>query len=113
MPENIYKQYWNVVMIFLMLYVAIFVPFQVSFITNQDDFIWFLQYLDPFINFLFFIDIIINFISAFEDPKTGNQIVDLKIISRDYLTSWFLIDFISCLPIESFEKFFFQGSGNS
>jgi len=34
MPENIYKQYWNVVMIFLMLYVAIFVPFQVSFITN-------------------------------------------------------------------------------
>ena len=106
MPDNIYKQYWNIIMIFLMLYVAIFVPFQVSFITNSNDFIWYLQYLDPIINVLFFMDILINFISAYDD-QNGNQIVDLKSISRKYLTSWFLIDFISCMPIESFEKFFY------
>ena len=102
MPDNIYKQYWNIIMILLMLYVAIFVPFQVSFITNRNDFIWYLQYLDPFINVLFFMDILVNFISAYDD-QNGNQIVDIKSISRKYLTSWFLIDVISCLPIESFE----------
>lgn len=27
MPESTFKQYWNILMIFLLLYVAIFVPF--------------------------------------------------------------------------------------
>jgi hypothetical protein len=50
---------------------------------------------------------LINLISAYEDPVTANPVVSLKSISRNYLTGWFFIDFISCMPIESFEKFFF------
>jgi len=63
------------------------------------------DYVDLVVDFLFGIDIIVNFISAYDDPKTGYPVVSLKKIAGNYITGWFLIDFIAVLPVQLFTEF--------
>ena len=49
-------------------------------------------------DFFFSIDLILNFATAYyADDKS--LITDYKLISRNYLTGWFIIDFIALIPI--------------
>lgn len=43
-------------------------------------------------------DIFLNFRTAYFD-KRGVIVISQKMIARNYLKSWFVIDFITCLPI--------------
>ena len=91
-------------MIFLLLYVAILMPYNVCFhqaspgtgMTNQD-------YFDMGIDFLFGVDIHVNFISAYEDDITGIPVINPKRISSNYLSSWFLVDVIAIIPFSLLE----------
>jgi hypothetical protein len=65
MPEDKLKAFWTVVIMILMLYTAIFVPFQIAFIDEETSF---LKSLENAINILFGIDIFMVFISAVEHP---------------------------------------------
>lgn len=47
----------------------------------------------------FFIDIIVNFNSAFTN-ESYEIVDDRKKIAKSYLTSWFLVDFLSIVPFE-------------
>ena len=96
MPSDKFKAFWTIVIVVLMVYIAIFVPFRIAFIENDTTF---LVVLDSIVDFLFAIDIFINFISAIEDPLTGQVIVDHKTIAKQYLTGWFWLDFVACLPL--------------
>jgi hypothetical protein len=53
-------------------------------------------------------DVFINFISAQEDPVTLLPIVSLKIIALNYISSWFILDLISCIPINEIEALLFR-----
>jgi hypothetical protein len=44
-------------------------------------------------------DIALNFRTAFVDMKTGLLIFDQRRISYEYMTGWFLVDLVSCIPI--------------
>ena len=57
----------------------------------------------------FGIDILINFISAYEDPINGLPVVSLKRIAINYLTGWFIIDFIAVIPTQIIEEAFTGG----
>ena len=52
-----------------------------------------------FFDFFFLTDIIINFISANKD-ENEKTIDDIKIISMQYIKSWFIIDLISIFPFD-------------
>lgn len=59
---------------------------------------------------LFGIDIIVNFLSSYEDSQ-GLPVVELKKIATNYLTGWFALDVLACLPVQLIEEAFSGGGG--
>jgi hypothetical protein len=53
---------------------------------------------DILFSFLFIFDIGLNFCTAIK--VRGTTIMDHKVIARHYLRSWFLIDFVSSIPVD-------------
>ena len=96
MPYNKFKSIWTGIIIILLIYTGIFVPYKLAFILED---VQSLVVLDMIVDILFFIDIIINFFSAIE-AKGGKLIQDLKTIAKMYLTGWFWLDLIACIPFD-------------
>lgn len=87
-------------MIFLLVYVATYVPFSICFNeSNPDSPLSGEEILDMCVDALFLIDIFINFVSAYEDPNTGLPVISLKKISINYFTGWFLLDVLAVMPV--------------
>lgn len=63
-PENFYKSMWDIYVMFLLLYTAIWVPFNISFLDHVPTVI---QYLDYFVDISFFIDICLTFNTTYYD----------------------------------------------
>ena len=76
-------------------YVTVVTPFRVSFIL-YDDIQWII--FDILIDTIFIIDIFVNFFSAYYDHQF-QIIIDNKLIAKTYLKSWFILDFVSVLPL--------------
>lgn len=64
MPNSRTISIWNIVLMFLMLYTAIYIPYKTSFIDDTSDLV---NYIELFIDSLFIFDILVNFVSAYED----------------------------------------------
>lgn len=62
------------VIVFLLVYTAIFVPYKIAFIEEESDV---LRIVEATVDILFGIDIIVNFLSAVEN-KNGQLIVEHK-----------------------------------
>lgn len=98
LPDHRLKGIWTGVVIVLLIYTAIFVPFKIAFHLEETQA---LSVVDTVVDVLFFIDIIVNFLSATE-TKSGKLITDIKTIAKMYLKGWFLFDLIACIPFDSF-----------
>ena len=87
------KQYWDVVVLFLLIYTALFVPYKVCFIEESTDgqFIF-----DLMVDFLFMTDIVINFFTIIE--VKGKLEVNRCRIAIHYLKGWFFLDFFTSIP---------------
>jgi hypothetical protein len=72
---------------FLLLYGAFLIPARLGFNSEQDAGIV-TNTLDYFGEFWFLFDIVINLHLAFEDPNTGQLVVNLERIRADYKRSW-------------------------
>ena len=51
-------------------------------------------------DFFFFIDIIITFFTVYEDKEKMVEVTDKKQIAKNYLYGWFVLDFLSIVPID-------------
>lgn len=110
MPDDPIKRVWNILMIFLLFYVASWVPIAICFgETNTSGVVTPGEIFDYIVDILFFIDIIINFLSSYEDPVTGLPVISIKKIASNYVRGWFAIDFIAVLPVGLVEKAFSGG----
>jgi hypothetical protein len=63
MPGNKLKTLWDIIVMFLLLYTALFVPFQVAFIDDVDTWLYVIM---TFMDVLFWVDVPIQFLSAYE-----------------------------------------------
>jgi hypothetical protein len=100
LPDHPFKRYWNILIIFLLVYVATYVPYNISFSKSRgDEPLSFGDVFDGVVDFLFFVDIIVNFISSYDDPETNLPVIHLKVIARNYIFSWFFIDLIAVFPV--------------
>ena len=99
MPETVFKTIWNLIIIGLLGYTATLAPFRIAFYEDTGDF-WstFFKVFDILVDILFGLDIIVNFLSAYEKPD-GKYEYDLKNIAMNYITGFFLIDFVATIPI--------------
>ena len=92
-----FKQFWNVMLILMLLLTAVITPIRLCLIDDEDVESWYPW--DVIFDIFFSMDIIVNFLSAFYD--SNNQLVfRFKDIIVKYLLGWFFIDIISILPID-------------
>ena len=105
MQDSKFRSYWNAVVMFLLLYVAIYVPYSTCFNQKQGNFDTWIEYFDLLVDLIFAVDIFVNFISSYEDAE-GLPVVDLGDIALNYLKGWFTLDLLACMPVQLIESGF-------
>ena len=94
LPENIYKNLFNLVVSLIIMYSSIIGVYEISFKEKASSFD---KFFDIFSFIILTFDIILNFFSAYIDEE-DNLVKSNKKIIKKYLTGWFIIDFISAFP---------------
>ena len=79
-------------------------PFKLSFIVPGVE-LPFWDSVDTVVDILFITDLFVNFLSAYEN-RDGTCEFRFKMIAIKYLKSWFIVDFIACIPVDVFEPLF-------
>jgi hypothetical protein len=90
-----FKVVWNLFIAVLLLYTSLWVPYQIAFIDDTDSVVN--DVINIVVDVCFAADIIITFLSSYE-THLGREETRLKIIARNYLTGWFLIDLLATIP---------------
>lgn len=96
-PDDVFKQYWNMIICLALLYTASITPIRVVFVTDTSEELDDWDILDFIIDSIFGVDIFISFFSAYYDSE-DELVVDSKKIMWTYLCGWFCFDFISIFP---------------
>lgn len=96
-PDSIFSAVWDVVQVMFLLYVSITVPYRACFEIEVTLFslTWF---WDTMIDLYFLTDMLLNFRTAYTDAD-GIRQVDPRKIAANYFKGWFVLDFISCIPV--------------
>ena len=106
-PNSNFKAFWNVVLTFLLLYTASFMPYKICFIENSKEWLFW----DIAIDFLFTTDLMVNLISSYYTEGVLER-SRLK-IAYNYVKGWMLFDLIACIPIDLIQMLIIQGSSDS
>jgi hypothetical protein len=81
MEDNKYKQYWDLYIGLLILYVALFVPYRMA-VEAKDTKGW--QVWGYLVDGSFFIDIVLTFFTSFYDDIELEQVTSHKKIAHRY-----------------------------
>jgi len=96
-PEGSFHKVWDIILVLLLVYTALFVPYKIAFYDVDPPTVVILDYC---VDLLFFTDVIVNFITSIEDPVRQTVIRDPKRIATTYLQGWFILDLTACLPFD-------------
>ena len=97
-PEDQPKVFWDLFITTVLLVSCLLTPFNLAFgELNNDPLEWII--INYTIDICFLIDIIIIFNSAFYDNEFI-VVEDRKIIAKEYLRSWFIIDLLAIIPFD-------------
>jgi uncharacterized membrane protein len=66
LPDSKFKNYWQYILMLLLIYTAFITPIRLAFIDN-DDTIW--NIIEIIVDVLFFFDILITFNSAYYNEE--------------------------------------------
>lgn len=114
-PNSNKRLVWDVLLVFLLLYVACIVPTRIAFDTSVklgSALFWFESGVDMF----FVCDIVLNFRTSLVIPGEfgkGTRIDDKRAIAIAYMKGWFTIDFIAVLPYSYIELVFSKSDTKS
>lgn len=99
-PNAKHMQYWDLTMLVLLFYTATVTPFEVCMMwqPTQRDGLWVLNWV---VNLLFITDMVFNFITPYIDSKTHTRVRSHWRIAKHYFRTWFFLDFISVVPIDT------------
>ena len=109
MPIGTWKEKWDLLILFLIVYSAVVVPIRVCFDYGATGFMW---KLEVSMTLAFIVDVVLSFNTVTFHAQTGKWITSRDRIAKAYLTSWFWIDAPSSVPVELITLFFdAQGLG--
>jgi len=97
-PEDQNKVYWDLFITVILLISCLLTPFNIAFI-EVEPFGWVV--VNFVIDACFLVDIMVIFNSAFYDEEFV-IVEDRKMIAKEYVTSWFLVDLLAILPFDYF-----------
>ena len=115
-PESTFSGCWDIASVVFLLYVCATVPIRACFPDNIEGNKSHLEIfsttwcIDTITDIYFILDVILNFFTALPNKYDGTPISDFSTIRKRYLTGWFLIDFLSSLPVE-YMVMIFEGTG--
>ena len=98
-PNSTFKETWDSLILFFILYTATIVPFRIAFVDIYEENVWNYLFLvvDIIADLVFGVDIIINFLTAYEKPD-GTWEYGQKNIAQHYLAGFFVIDLLAIIP---------------
>uniref|UniRef100_K3WUP8 Cyclic nucleotide-binding domain-containing protein n=1 Tax=Globisporangium ultimum (strain ATCC 200006 / CBS 805.95 / DAOM BR144) TaxID=431595 RepID=K3WUP8_GLOUD len=99
-PDNPYKLAWDFFVGMQLIYCAIAIPIEITFLSEESDLAGWIINLELAIEIMFAIDVMMNFRTAILD-RANHLITNPWDIARMYLRGWFLIDFVSVFPISA------------
>ncbi|KAM3592794.1 uncharacterized protein V6R79_025282 [Siganus canaliculatus] len=98
---SVSKALWDWLILLATFYVAVTVPYNVSF-TSYDDAVTDARstiVCDIVVEMLFIIDIILNFRTTFVS-QSGQIVYESRAICIHYATTWFIVDLVAALPFD-------------
>lgn len=95
-PQGKYRQWWDVMVLGLVVYVCFELPAVLSVFSTIPRGIITLDYI---VDVVFFVDFVLNFRTGQID-RWGSVSWDVPAIVKGYLRGWFTVDFIATLPLE-------------
>lgn len=96
-PDETFKKFWDFIIFFLLMYTAVILPYTVCFV--ESEIFSAIGIAETVIDFLFLVDLILNFFSAYLN-ELGMIVDDHKEIVTNYISGYFIFDFLSSIPIQ-------------
>ena len=108
-PERWPKELFNFLQAFLLIYIAIFVPYRIGFDIDLPVFSasW---WWEAAVNVYFAIDLVLSFYTGYYDADDMLEMRKSK-IANHYMKFWFWIDVVSCFPMDYVQLMFDESSG--
>ena len=101
-PESKWKIRFDIYIMFVMIFTAIFIPWRLAFY-EEDDMVW--TIINLMIDLSFLVDIILTFFTAYFDDVKLRLVTNKKDLAWRYIKScWFFIDVLSIFPFEQVLK---------
>ena len=99
-PQRMEKMQWDLIMALLIFYSVVIIPYRICFEVNESDGE---RALDIIIDIAFFTDMAFTFRTAYQDSVEKAFVKDSRAqkIRNNYLKTWFTIDFLSTVPIDT------------
>lgn len=97
-PEYRFKDPWDLFIGLVLIITCSVTPVHIAFYEDEKDIGGFI-YVNYLFDTLFAIDLIVQFVSAYYD-EDYYLIDDIRIISFNYVRSWFFIDITAIFPFQ-------------
>ena len=82
----------------ILIVITFIIPYRLAFVVDES-LEWKVAYY--FFDFFFLVDICFCFITSYTDPYKQIEVTNVKMISKNYLKSWFMIDVLSIFPFDA------------
>ncbi|XP_030641347.1 potassium/sodium hyperpolarization-activated cyclic nucleotide-gated channel 2 [Chanos chanos] len=97
-PYSDFRFYWDLLMLLLMMGNLIILPVGITFFKDENTPPWII--FNVVSDTLFLVDLVLNFRTGIVKEDSTEIILDPRAIRQRYLKSWFLVDFVSSIPVD-------------
>jgi len=104
--DSRWKSYFDIIILFMVGYSCFTSIYYVAFSMPTDQANTIITWV---VEGFFYADLAFNFICEYKDPDSNMPVRDLKQISIHYVSTWFIIDFVSVFPFREI----FQSGGST
>ncbi|XP_061675635.1 potassium/sodium hyperpolarization-activated cyclic nucleotide-gated channel 2 [Syngnathoides biaculeatus] len=97
-PYSDFRFYWDLLMLVLMMGNLIVLPVGITFFRDENTPSWII--FNVVSDTLFMVDLVLNFRTGIVKEDSTEILLDPRAIRQNYLKSWFLVDFVSSIPVD-------------
>jgi len=93
-PDTLFRRFWDLLLMSLVLIQAIYVPYIVAWQVGLGD------VFDTSVDVIFIMDLVMSFNLSYRPLPTSDLITDRKEIALNYMKCWFWIDLMASVPFD-------------
>ncbi|KAM6936184.1 uncharacterized protein PEZ65_006377 [Lycodopsis pacificus] len=97
-PYSDFRFYWDLLMLMLMMGNLIILPVGITFFRDENTPSWII--FNVVSDTLFMVDLVLNFRTGIIKEDNTEILLDPRAIREKYLKNWFLVDFVSSIPVD-------------